>query len=347
MNRCKILFLGSSLAALLCALPPLLIADIGVDNTQGPGSYQDSSLNLDANITKQVNFGLGYEQASSSSSVTPNLTKTYTGNISIKSGDHLTFGFNLLGSPEANDTKSSGWGASISYNSAKPAPPEEKPGEAAVKAPDAAQAGDHDDQGDTQDAAQAADKDEDVEAFTWGCSLAYNAATLSEFIDYNTYQKRLAKNGKAKLVAIDHSDWYDLKQTHADPALTCELFELLDFNLGCSKYTYDKDVSLFSQKLAKLSGTKGVKNGSFGTNTALIDGFPDSVYSAGVSVSPWDSLKLELDWARTSYVLDQPQEDSTTFTVFYTISSTIQLKAGYNVLSTQAVYVLTGVKWIW
>ena len=97
---------------------------------------------------------------------------------------------------------------------------------------------------------------------------------MSELIDYNTVQKRLARNGRAKLVAVDHSDWYALKQTHLDPGVTFNIFQVIDLNLGYSKYSYDKDVSVFSQRLAKLSGSKAVRNANFGNTTSLVDGFP-------------------------------------------------------------------------
>jgi hypothetical protein len=324
MKRSVIVRKGCLFVALGCIFPALSFADIGVDNTQGPGAYQDSVLNVDADISKQLNFEAGYEQSTSSASTSSDLTKTYTADLTIKNIGHYAFGLSGSNSPEVNDAKSAGFGLNFSYNSAT------------------SEADDVDSDTDT-----ASDKDVEPENFTWGYSLAYNVNTLSEYIDYNTYQKRLAKNGKVKLLAVDHSDWYALKQTLFDPSLTCSIFQLFDLNLGYSMYSYDKDVSLFSQRLAKLSGLKGVKNANFGDTTSVIDGFPDYIACAGIAVSPLECLKLEYGWSRTVYVLDQPQEDSSTFTLYYTIWSTLQAKAAYNVLSTQVVYTTLGLTWLW
>ena len=83
------------IAALLCISPGILLADAGIDNTQGPGSYQDSVFNIDANISKQVNIGAGYEQTASSSSASMDPAKTYSGNLNIKAGENYTIGLNV------------------------------------------------------------------------------------------------------------------------------------------------------------------------------------------------------------------------------------------------------------
>ncbi len=321
MTKRSILRCSYFLGVLLCACSVASHADLGVENTQGPGSYQDSVLNLDADLTNQLNFAIGYEQAASSTSTSGDITKTYTAALTFKPLGHYSFGLNGSNSPEMNDARSTGWGANFSYTSAMPEI--------------------------SSDTVAAGEKEAGPENFTWGFSAAYGANILGEYIDYNTYQKKSLRKGKFILLAVDHSDWYSLKQTVCSPGLTCTLFQLIDLNAGYSRYSYDKDIGIFSQRLTRLSGSKGVKNANFGAATGAIDGFPDNSACAGIAVSPLDCLKLEYAWSRTVYVLDQPQEDSSTFTLYYTVLSTLQLKAAYNILSTNVVYTTLGLKWLW
>jgi len=331
MNRAILLFYGFTLAVFFSLYTPALSADAEIDATRGPGTYQDSVLNLDANITKEVNFGLGFEQATSSNSASLDPVKIYTGTLTVKSPEHYTFGLSGTDSPEQNDAKSAGWGVSAAYDSAE------------------GQNWGGLDKGTAEDTAAglAGENDKEPGNFTWGCSLSYDMDVMSELIDYNTYQKRLTKRGKVVYTAVNHSDWYSLKQSHVDPGVSFSLFQAVDLELGYSKYSYDRDVAVFSQRLAKLSALKIEKSANFGNTTALIDGFPDRISSAGIAVNPWDCLKVEFDWSRTIYVLAQPEEDSSTLNVYYNILSFLQVKAGYNVLSTGAVYTTAGIKWLW
>jgi hypothetical protein len=274
---------------------------MGMDVTHGPGTYQQSILNIDANVSKIVNFGLVYEQSSSTTSVT--LIKSYTAMVGIKPNKHWGFGLSGSNSPEADSAKSAGWGVNGGYNSGE---------------------------GD----------------FTWEVSAAYNGTLSSEYIDYQSLKAQL-RNGKVKYVAIDHSQWMNLKQSDVDPTVTFGLFHVVDLAVGYSKFSYDRDVSVFSQKIAKLTGAKVVRNGNFGGVTSLIDGFPDRIASAGIGVSPLNSFRVSFDWARTDYVLDQPREDSSTYSLEYTFWSALQVKAAYNILAYRDTYTTVGLKWIW
>ena len=305
-----------SAAVLVFLCPALLMADIGLDVTNGPGVYQDSVLNLGANASKKINIGFGYEQACSTTSTT--MTKTYSADLGYKAGEHWNLGLNVSNSPEANDTKSMGWGISAGYSS----------------------------ETNQENAGNQSSGPAETQNFTWGIGLAFNSTAMSEYIDYQTLKARIQKR-KIKYVTVEHSQWLDLRQTDLDPSLTFGFFGIVNLNLGYSKYSYDRDVGLFSQRLSSLSGKKAVRNANVDGTLSSIDGFPDRIASAGIGIVPFENASMEYDWSRTVYVLDQPQEDSSTVSLSYTFWSMVNVKASYNVLAYRDTYTTLGLNWVW
>ena len=101
--------------ALLLACPALLRAGIGVDATKGPGIYQSNVLSFDVNLLKTVNLGVGYENTTSTT--TAAAVKSYSANLGFKAGEHWSVTVNGSNSPEAGNSRSSGWGIAGAYNS--------------------------------------------------------------------------------------------------------------------------------------------------------------------------------------------------------------------------------------
>jgi hypothetical protein len=326
LRKPAILFVMLMIPA-LC--PAVLRADIGMDVTRGPGSYQDSVLNGEVNASKEVSVGLGYEQATSTASST--LTTTYLASLGYKPDGHWNFGLNGSEAPEADSAKAAGWGLSCGYNSQLNDSSDNK--EASPK--------------DEVPVFEKSDKSVNCNKnFTWGANLAYNSMTLSDHVDYQTIKAQVIKR-KISYTTVDHSQWMDLKQTDLDPTFSFEFFGLVDLQVGYANYSYDRNVSVFSQRLSKISAAKTVRNANFGGVNSLIDGFPDRISSAGISCAPLENAKIEFDWSRTVYVLDQPQEDSSTFSIAYKFWSAINVKAAYNVVAYRDIYTSLGLEWVW
>ncbi|MHB9154740.1 MAG: hypothetical protein ACYC5N_03480 [Endomicrobiales bacterium] len=63
---------------------------------------------MDANLTKAVNLGFAYSLTGSTSVV--DTTRAFSLNCGVKLNDNASVGMSVTSTPEANDTRSGGWG---------------------------------------------------------------------------------------------------------------------------------------------------------------------------------------------------------------------------------------------
>jgi hypothetical protein len=230
----------------------------------------------------------------------------------------MTLGASLLDFPEQNDAKSFGWGVNAVYDSLNSSSSVENSGGGSFQ------------------------------NFTVNISLSYNSVIFAEDISYDTLKVRLNKRGQIVSTAqVSYSQWIELRQDCISPIVTLSFFKIIDLTSGYAIYSYNQNVGDFSQKLAKLTSLKTVKNANFSGATSLVNGFPNNIFSVGAAYSIIDDFKINYDWSRTNYELDVPKIDSSTLTLTYTLISTLELKASYNILSNSQVFTGSGIKWIW
>lgn len=304
------------LFVLMAAACPVLRADMGLTATRGPGDYRENLLSLDVKLAPAARLGLGYQQVSSSAAAA--VTRTYSANLTGTFGRHVTAGLSGASTPEVNGERSMAWGTNIGYTGG----------------------GDR---------------------LGWGVSFGYTHTLLSEYWQSSRTVDVTNRNGKITGTrTINASGWQNLNQGALTPTLSFSFFGVVDLSLGYSAYAYDRDLLGFSTLLANSSGqtaeTAGPGNSGrtlttttsfdYGGMPSLIDGFPDHVCQAGVSVQPLDKLSVSYTWSRTGYVLDQPEEYSSNVQASYTFFSVLRVSAGCT-SATNGTYTQAGLQWVW
>ncbi len=172
--------------------------------------------------------------------------------------------------------------------------------------------------------------------FEWGVALGYNRTTFSEHATYLTYQaNRRRWNSR--------DEWLDLGRQEISPSLFCTLYGLFHARAGVHYYSYDKALDSFSGELSRLSKRTVITTDML----SLLDEFPERIVSSGVSVVPLEKLIFSLDWSRTFFVLDNPNEDSLTYALSYRLMNHLTVKGSYNRVAYRDGYYSLGMSFSW
>jgi hypothetical protein len=173
------------------------------------------------------------------------------------------------------------------------------------------------------------------DAFAWGATLALNRTVFSEFTTVTTVNK--------KNQVFTSGQWTDLAQNSFGPSLNCTIAGRLGLSCGLASYGYNNNLSNFSQNLTRLEK----KNFVTTIETPSLEGFPDRVVSAGASFLFFNKLRASCDWSRTTYVLDQPPTNSSTFGLSFTPVKMLEIRGNFNIVDARNTYYTLGMRFIW